>query len=370
VKKNVDVALGPVLLALSALLLLPASVARAQVTPAPSSAASKEIAKRLAPPPSAYHEDLTSISVKGSHFVLEEPVRTFRDDRPDFVREVWQVAWRPADPLDLYVIIPKKVAKPPVILFLYSWPTNIARFRDDRWCMGAVNGGYAAVGFLSALTGDRTEYKPVDHWFVGQLSESLVTTTHDVSMILDFLAKRGDLDMDHVGMFGEGSGGTIAILAAAADPRIKAIEALDSWGDWPHWLAKSAVIRDDERSTYLKPDFLAQVAPFDPIVWLPKMQSTSILVQNLRPNPHVPEICQKSIEAAAPDTARIEQFGDGRAFISTEASGGLLFRWLKDQLKPGAKPVSVSDKADRIHYYPAAPSGDQSAGAPSTEKSQ
>lgn len=364
-KKNADSALVcPILLALLTLLFFPAFSARSQQMPLPSSTASKEIAKRLGSPSSAYHEDLKSISVEGSHFVFEEPVMTFRDDRPDFVREVWQVAWRPADPLDLYVIIPKKVAKPPVMLFLYSWPTNAARFKDDRWCTGVVNGGYAAVGFLSALTGDRTEYKPMNQWFVGQLSESLVTTTHDVSMILDFLAKREDLDMNHVGMFGEGSGGTVAILAAAADPRIKAIEALDSWGDWPHWLAKSAVIRDDERPTYLKPDFLAEVAPLDPTVWLPKIQSKSILIQNLRPNPHVPEICQKNIEAAAPDTARIEQFGDGRAFVSAMASGGLLFRWLKDQLKPDAKPGSVSDKADRIHYYPAAPSGDPSMGAP------
>ena len=32
-------------------------------------------------------------------------------------------------------------------------------------------------------------------------------------------------------MFGEGSGGTIALLAASVDPRIKAVDVLNPWGD-------------------------------------------------------------------------------------------------------------------------------------------
>jgi len=44
---------------------------------------------------------------------------------------------------------------------------------------------------------------------------------------------RGDIDMDHVGMWADGSGAAIAILAASVDPRIKALDLLDPWGDWP-----------------------------------------------------------------------------------------------------------------------------------------
>ncbi len=51
-------------------------------------------------------------------------------------------------------------------------------------------------------------------WFVSELQESLVESTHDVQMIINYLSTRGDLDMDRVGMFGQGSGGAIAILAA------------------------------------------------------------------------------------------------------------------------------------------------------------
>jgi hypothetical protein len=72
-------------------------------------------------------------------------------------------------------------------------------------------------------------------------------------------------------MFGQGSGGTIAILSASVDPRIKALDVLDPWGDWPDWLAKSPQVPDAERAAYLKPEFLAKVAPLDPVVWLPKL---------------------------------------------------------------------------------------------------
>ncbi len=64
--------------------------------------------------------------------------------------------------------------------------------------------------------------------FINQ--EALGKSTHDVQMVLDYLAGRGDFDMSNVKVFGVGAGGTIAVLAASADSRIKAIDLLDPWG--------------------------------------------------------------------------------------------------------------------------------------------
>jgi acetyl esterase/lipase len=150
-------------------------------------------------------------------------------------------------------------------------------------------------------------------WFVSELPKSQAASAHDVQMVLNHLTSRGDFDMNRIAMFGEGSEGGIAILAAAADQRIKALEVLEPWRDWLKWLAESKIIPDEERQKYLKPEFLAQVVPFDPTLWLPKVKSQSIRIQNVRPNPYVPEFSQKSIEAAAPEKAEIEQFGDARA---------------------------------------------------------
>lgn len=323
--------------------------------PQASSGAAKTAPSPQAPKLVKFHEDRTTLTIDTSVLPTETPVLGQKDDGPKatFVREFWQVSWRPADPIDLYVILPKGVAKPPVILYLYSFPADVNNFGNDQWCADATSGGYAAVGFVSALTGYRLEHRP-GQWFVSQLQEALAASTHDVQMVLNFLAARNEFDMDHIGMYGEGSGGAIAILASAADSRIKALEALDPWGDWPDWLAKSASVPNEERPNYLKPDFLAAVAPLDPATWLPKVKAQYVRIDTVQTDPRLPEIVRKKIEAAAPDKAEIDQFGDGHAFVMSMRAAGRSFAWLKDQLQPGASPVILADKSQRTHYYPPA----------------
>lgn len=187
-------------------------------------------------------EDWNSLSLAGNPLHAERPLLGEKDEMPQFTRELMQLKWRFGDPIDLYVIRPKGVVKPPVILYLYTYPSETDRFRNDRFCVDVTRDGFAAVGFVSALTGQRYHNRPMKEWFVSELQEALVTSVHDVRMVLDYLGTRDDLDTRKVGMFGEGSGGTIAILAAATDPRIRSIDLLDPWGDWPDWMAKSQLI--------------------------------------------------------------------------------------------------------------------------------
>ena len=102
-------------------------------------------------------------------------------------------------------------------------------------------------------------------WFLSELQESLATSAHDVQMVLNYLASRDDLDMDRVGMFAQGSGASIAILASAVDPRIKVLEALDPWGDWPTWMARSPFVPEQERADYLKPEFQKKIDTLEPL---------------------------------------------------------------------------------------------------------
>jgi hypothetical protein len=305
-------------------------------------------------PPAAFHEDWNSITLATSTFKLEPPLLGEIDDVPGkpFIRERWHLTWRPGDTEDVYVVRPRGIAKPPVILYLYSFPQDTDRFRDDAWCITTTSRGYAAVGFVSALTGYRAEHRPGKEWFVSELQESLVSSVHDVQMILNYLATRGDLDMGHVGMFGQASGGTIAILVSAADPRITALDVLTPWGDWPDWLQTSRLVPDGERAKYATSEFLATVAPLDPVKWLPKVQAQSIRIQNVRQDGVVPEVCQKRIESAAPEYAEIDQYGDGRAFYPY-AAGGRIFDWLAAQLQPSAKPQEAADKSQLVHFFPA-----------------
>jgi hypothetical protein len=280
-------------------------------------------------------ENLSSLSLSGSGLRADQPVLGEKDECPDFIRELIQVKWRDGDPIDLYVIRPrslkKPAEKPPVILYLYSYPSETKRFQDNGYCQRVTQSGFAAVGFVSALTGHRYHDRPMRKWFVSELPEALVTSVHDVQMILNYLSARGDLDTGKIGMFGQGSGATIAILAATVDRRIKALDLLDPWGDWSAWMAKSALIPEAERADYMQPEFLKQVASLDPVRWLPHLASRTIRLQEVNDDPITPEVCRQRIEAAAPRSAEIVRFSNTRALYNA-SGGGRLFQWIKEHV--------------------------------------
>jgi pimeloyl-ACP methyl ester carboxylesterase len=291
-------------------------------------------------------EDWTSLSLAGSELVPLQPILGEKDDMPSFTRELIRVQWRKGDPIDLYIVRPKFAPHPRVVLYLYSYPSETDRFRDNEYCERITSGGVAAVGFVSALTGHRYTMRPMKEWFVSELQEALGSSVHDVQMVLNFLATRDDLDVSNVGMFGTGSGGTIAILAAAIDPRIKAIDVLGPWGDWPDWMATSARIPENERPNYVKPEFLKKVAPLDPVQWLPKVKAEHIRIQDIADDTITPKAVQARIESAAPAGAKVLHYDNNRQFYGA-AAGGRVFQWVKDQLRqiPEPKPGVENTRA-------------------------
>jgi hypothetical protein len=135
-------------------------------------------------------------------------------------------------------------------------------------------------------------------------------------------------------MFGQGSGGTIAILSASVGPRIKALDVLDPWGDWPDWLAKSPQVPDAERAAYLKPEFLAKAAPLDPVVWLPKLTDRPVRVQEALFNPASSGVVRKRIEAALPPNATTAEYKDTKEYDDKVSTDGRMLDWMQAQLTP------------------------------------
>jgi pimeloyl-ACP methyl ester carboxylesterase len=288
----------------------------------PSAASSKSI------------EDISTAALKGSQLRADPPQLLETADKKEFTREFVAVQWRPGDRIYLFVVRPVNVRKAPVAVYVYGHPSDTDRFQDDGWCQRTTSGGYAAVGLVPALTGQRYHDRPMKEWFVSELQESLSKSAHDVQMVLNYLDERGDMDMSNVGVFGVGAGGTIAVMAAAVDSRIKAIDLLDPWGDWPIWMQKSAVIPDEERPAYLKPEFLMKVADFDPVKLLPTLKTPRIRLSQLNDDfDSTPEEAKRQIEAALPATAEHHRFETSAAFYSEIASGGRVFDWLKLQIK-------------------------------------
>jgi hypothetical protein len=298
-------------------------------------------------------EDWTTPLLKGSDLKASDPIVGEIDVQPGFTRELTRVQWRPADPIDLYIIKPTGVKKPPVILYLYSYPFETDRFLRSDFCRFLTQNGFAAVGFASALTGQRYHDVAMTEWFVSDLPQSLATSAHDVQMILNYLATRSDLDLTHVGMFGDGSGATIAILAAAVDSRIQTLDLLDPWGDWPDWIAKSTLIPEKERPGLVKPDFLAAAAPLDPLEWLPQLKTRRVRIQHVGSVTVTPTEARQKLEAAVPANMQFVRYDNTRAFLKA-ISGGRGLDWIKEQLQPGAPRSQLHATSDSVAHDPSA----------------
>jgi hypothetical protein len=279
-------------------LMLGVPVAVSQLA-APAAAAKSDSGAK---PKTIYHELFTTPSLKDSQMLptkIEGPpgVDTTHDD---YKVEWWRLTWRPNDPIEIYVIKPTGVSKPPVILNMLGYPNDLDVYRVEAVQKELVKGGFAVVGFASAMTGQRYHDEPLKVWFLSQLPQCLAATAHDVQLMIDFIGQRGDLDTSRIGMFANGSSASIAILASAVDARIKVLDVLNPWGDWPTWLATSIFVPEDERADYVKPEFLKNVSPLETLDWLPKIQAKKFRLQQAAFHSEDPSSVQEKMRNAAP----------------------------------------------------------------------
>jgi hypothetical protein len=280
-------------------------------------------------------EDWSDITLGKSELKMRPPNLGEIDHEKTYTRERWQVQWRDLDPIDLYIVKPVGVEKPKVIFYLYSYEVASKRpFVNDGWCQRVAADGFAAIGFVPALTEDRFQMRPMKDWFVSELQEALGETTHDVQMVLKYLQERGDFDLSAVGVFGTGSGATVGILAAAADPRIQALDLVNPWADWPDWLKRTPVINSPvERKNYTTPEFEAKVAPLDPVKWLPKLSDRHVRIQIIDEAVAQEKASLDALEQAAPREVKFVHYptvAQHKAAYIKERS----FDWVKAQLTP------------------------------------
>jgi hypothetical protein len=279
-------------------------------------------------------EDWTSPALTNSHLMPVQPMVAFVDEKSGYSVSLVRLQWRRGDPIDLWIMKPAGVKKPPVILSLYGYPSDTDIFQDPDWQKFTIKGGFASVGFVTALTGHRYHDVPWKKWFLSELQECLAVSAHDVQMVLDYLASRGDLDMERVGAIGQFSGASIAILASAVEPRIKVVDALDPWGDWPTWMEKSAFPPEDERPNYVKQEFLNKVAPLDTVAWMPKVQAQRFRLQQRQFDRQTPITSKQKLQAAVPDGATVAFYkNDGEFDQGVGKQGEKSLDWIKGKLR-------------------------------------
>lgn len=316
-----------ILLAVAAAVLCLARVAAAQLLPAPTPIADPSDTRFI-----GVTEDWNSPALATSSLRPASPLVGYVNDDGTYSVELIQVQWRWGDPLDLYVMKPDGVAKPPVIIYLYGYPASTDRFKSEDFQKAVTKNGFAAVGFVSALTGHRYHDRPMKEWFVSDLQECLAVSAHDVQEVLDYLATRKDLDMTRVGMFAQGSGASIGILASTADPRIKVLDTIDPWGDWPDWMATSPFIPEDERAGYVTPDFLKKAQVLDPVKWLPKIQAQKFRLQDATFDRITPTVAKERLQAAAPAGTTVAIYRTPEEFNAVVRDNKDL-EWIQQQLR-------------------------------------
>jgi hypothetical protein len=301
---------------------------------------------------SDFQEDLNSIDVKASKFPAPDVALLERTNGKNGVyhSEHLRVTFRPRVPQDLYVILPVAARNPPVVLYMYSYPETVARFQLEQWVLSAIGQGYAAVGFSSGVSGDAAIHGLTKEEFLAQFPQNLLRSAHDIQLVLNYLAGRGDLNIDRVGISASGSGASAAILAAAVDSRIKVLDVFDAWGAWPEFFAKSSVVPADKRTSLVTPEYLQSLAWSDPVAWFPKCRARSVRLQDVRQQELVPIAAQLKIEDASPGFAEVNQFEDHRILLEMQGPGRI-FGWVQSQLLPDAKPQTAAEKAKRTHYF-------------------
>jgi hypothetical protein len=289
-------------------------------------------------------EDWSVLTLDKSELTMKAPNLGEVDQEKTYTRERWQVQWRDMDPIDLYIVKPKGVEKPPVIFYLYSFEVASKRpFINDGWCQRVTADGFAAVGFVPALSEDRFQMRPMKQWYLSELQEALAETTHDVQMILNYLQQRQEFDLSRVGVFGTGSGASVGILAAVADSRIQVLDLVNPWGDWPIFVSTTQLLSPVDRKDYVTQDFLAKVTPLDPVKWLPKLSKRQIRIQIIDEQVKQEKAALDGIETAAPKDAKVIHY---ETLAEHKAASGKApaFQWVKDQLRLSA-PLSSQKSA-------------------------
>ena len=276
-------------------------------------------------------EPIDQLSIKGISFQTAAPLVGEVDEHAGYTREIVRVQWREGDPIDLFIVKPTGKTMTPVVLFLYSWPGDTGRFFSDAWCRTVTQRGIAAVGFVSALTGGRYHDRPWKQWFVSELPEAFTKSVHDVQMILNYLETRHDLDTARVGMFGQGSGGTIALLAASVEPRLKAVDVIDPWADWPDWYAASPIVPSSQHDQLNRPEFVQSLQALDPVKVLPTLAPDRVRVQEATLNPVNPAPAKAKLRIAAGSHA-FAQYLTEEDYREKAMKDGAILNWLTTKL--------------------------------------
>jgi len=122
---------------------------------------------------------------------------------------------------------------------------------------------------------------------------------------LTLLATRPEVNPEHLAVVGHDFGGMYQSIFFGADHHLDALVLMAPTARWADWFYRYWGISDPEA------DYLAAMAPLDPVTWLPEADGRPILLQFASNDQYVPPDVADEIAQAAGPTAEARTYNAG-----------------------------------------------------------
>jgi len=119
---------------------------------------------------------------------------------------------------------------------------------------------------------------------------------------LTLLATRPEVNPEHLAVVGHDFGGMYQSIFFGADHHLDALVLMAPTARWADWFYRYWGISDSEA------DYLAAMAPLDPVTWLPEADGRPVLIQFASNDQYVPQAVADEIIAAAGPTAEARSY--------------------------------------------------------------
>ncbi len=196
-------------------------------------------------------------------------------------------------------VVPRHAA----ILMLGTLPTN----QVPDWSTNLVREGYMLVAFSAAHPPDpdparRAQWLYFDQRFAHSYVLGAQRAIADSKPVMEYLARRGDVDPAKIGWMGSSSTGIPGLAVATQGPRLAAVVAFVSTGAYRQWFdtwQPNGLWRGQTNSLWPETDALLK--EYDPILHADKLWPTPVLMVSGGGDKVVdPSTARAFVEAARP----------------------------------------------------------------------